>query len=147
MALAANLTALEAANKAGYGTSVTDIESWDKVFYNYNGTFNPESIITVLMSDDPLVSGTFNKWEAKIRPGAVVSGESAGVPAPDEVLKAFPMKDGRMATAESGYDDEKFYRNRDPRFYRTFAFSGCEWSLAKCRVPLPLPLLSAPNNK
>ena len=83
------------------------------------------------MSDDPLVSGTFNKWEAKIRPGAVVSGESAGVPAPDEVLKAFPMKDGRMATAENGYDDEKFYRNRDPRFYRTFAFSGCEWSLAK----------------
>lgn len=59
------------------------------------------------MSDDPLVSGTFNKWEAKIRPGAVVSGESAGVPAPDEVLKAFPMKDGRMATAENGYDDEK----------------------------------------
>ena len=131
VALAANLTALEAANKAGYGTSVTDIESWDKAFYNYNGTFNPESIITVLMSDDPLVSGTFNKWEAKIRPGAVVSGESAGVPAPDEVLKAFPMKDGRMATAENGYDDEKFYRNRDPRFYRTFAFSGCEWSLAK----------------
>jgi len=126
-ALTANLAALEAAKQAGYGTSVTDIESWDKAFYNYNGTFNPESIITVLMNDDPLVPGTFNKWEGKIRPSSVANNDGAGIPAPDEVLKAFPMKDGRAAVAENGYDDEKFYRNRDPRFYRTFAFSGCEW--------------------
>ena len=37
------------------------------------------------------------------------------------------MKSGKEATPANGYDDEKFYRDRDPRFYRTFAFSGCEW--------------------
>ncbi|WP_288242679.1 RagB/SusD family nutrient uptake outer membrane protein [uncultured Bacteroides sp.] len=126
-ALDASLAALAAADAAGYGTNVTDIESWDKAFYNYNGAFNPESIITVLMNDESMVSGTFNKWEDKIRPSAIAYNDGAGIPAPDEVLKAFPMKDGKSAIVENGYDDDKFYRNRDPRFYRTFAFSGCEW--------------------
>lgn len=126
-ALNASLAALSAADKAGYGTSVNDIESWDKAFYNYNGAFNPESIITLLMNDDPLVNGVFNKWEGKIRPSSIANNDGSGIPAPDEILKAFPMNDGRPATVENGYDDEKFYRNRDPRFYRTFAFSGCEW--------------------
>lgn len=126
-ALDASLTALQAANNGGYGVSVTDVESWDKAFYSYNGTFNPESIITLLMNDDPLINGVYNKWEGNIRPGAVAYNDGSGVPAPDEILQAFPMKDGKPATVENGYDDDKFYRNRDPRFYRTFAFSGCEW--------------------
>ena len=121
------LAALQAADKAGYGTSVKDIESWDRAFYGFNGVFNPESIITILMNDDPLVKGSFNKWEEMIRPSSIANNDGAGIPAPDEILMAFPMKDGRAATVENGYDDEKFYRNRDPRFYRTFAFSGCEW--------------------
>lgn len=84
-------------------------------------------VITVLMNDESMISGTFNKWEEKIRPSAIAYNDGAGIPAPDEILKAFPMKDGKPAIAENGYDDDKFYRNRDPRFYRTFAFSGCEW--------------------
>lgn len=126
-ALEASLAALKAADDAGYGTSVTDINSWDKAFYGFNNTFNPESIITLMMCDDPLVPGVFNKWENKIRPSAVASNDGAGIPAPEEILRVFPMKSGKEATPANGYDDEKFYRDRDPRFYRTFAFSGCEW--------------------
>ncbi len=127
-ALEASLAALTAADQAGYGTSVTNIDSWDKAFYTFDGTaFNPEAIITVLMNDDPLVGGTYNKWEGKIRPGVIAKSNASGICAPDQILKAFPMKSGKPATAENGYDDEKFYRDRDPRFYRTFAFSGCEW--------------------
>ena len=80
-----------------------------------------------MMCDDPLVPGVFNKWENKIRPSAVASNDGAGIPAPEEILRVFPMKSGKEATPANGYDDEKFYRDRDPRFYRTFAFSGCEW--------------------
>ena len=104
----------------------TDIVSWVNVFFNYNRPFNPEAFITVLLNDESMISGTFNKWEEKIRPSAIAYNDGAGIPAPDEILKAFPMKDGKPAIAENGYDDDKFYRNRDPRFYRTFAFSGCE---------------------
>lgn len=126
-ALDASVAALEAADAAGYGTSVTDINSWDKAFYAYNNTFNPEAIIPILMSNDPISSGVFNKWEAYIRPGVVAQSTGGGKVAPQEILMAFPMKDGKPATVANGYDDDKFYRNRDPRFYRTFCFSGCQW--------------------
>ncbi|MCD8166115.1 MAG: RagB/SusD family nutrient uptake outer membrane protein [Bacteroides sp.] len=48
------------------------------------------------------------------------------------MIDAFPLADGKRAVdlagnPVNGYDPEKFYRNRDPRFYRTFAFSGCRW--------------------
>ncbi|WP_294069708.1 RagB/SusD family nutrient uptake outer membrane protein [Proteiniphilum sp. UBA1028] len=125
-ALDASLVAEAAATAAGYGTSVSDIDSWDKAFYAYNGMHNPEAIIKIPKSDN-VIHGAFNKWEGYIRPGAVISGTGAGMPAPDEVLLKFPMKNGKAPLAENGYDDEKFYKNRDPRFYRTFAFSGCEW--------------------
>lgn len=125
-ALDASLAAEKAAKDAGYGTSVNDIDSWDKAFYNYNGVFNPEAIIVVQKSDK--TTGNFSKWEGYIRPGAVVTGATgSGLPVPDEMLMKFPMKSGKAPTIDNGYDDDKFYRNRDPRFYRTFAFSGCQW--------------------
>ena len=125
-ALDASLAAEAAANSAGYGSSVSNIDTWDQAFYAFNGSFNPEAIIKIAKSD-LTTAGTFNKWEGFIRPGVISNSSSSGLPAPDQMLLKFPMKDGKRATAENGYDDEKFYRNRDPRFYKTFAFSGCEW--------------------
>lgn len=134
-ALDASLAAEAAASAAGYGTSVNDINSWDRAFYNYNGTFNPEAIIKVPKSDLTTATGvTFNIWESYVRPGSVISGTNAGLPVPEQILSAFPMKNGKRPTVENGYDDEKFYRNRDPRFYRTFAFSGCEWPGTKSQI-------------
>ena len=43
------------------------------------------------------------------------------------MIDLFPMKDGSRPTVANGYDDFKFFLDRDPRFYRTFAFSGCKW--------------------
>lgn len=126
-ALDASFKALQAADQAGYGTSVTDINSWDRAFYAYDGVFNPEAIITIQMSNDPLTKSVYNTWESSIRPGVVAQTSGAGEVVPEEQLLAFPMKNGKPATAANGYDDEKFYRDRDPRFYRTFAISGCEW--------------------
>jgi hypothetical protein len=134
-ALDAALAAEQAANTAGYGTSVTSIDSWDRAFYSYAGTsFNPEAIIKVPKSDVSTL-GIFNGWEAIIRPGFVRGGGSqAGLPAPEQMILAFPMKDGRRATVDNGYDEEKFWRDRDPRFYRTIAFSGCEWPGTSTRM-------------
>ena len=129
-ALDASLAAEAAARAAGHGT-LQGIDAWDKAFYAYNySTFNPEAIIKIPKSDKPELAGSkYNGWENRIRPGVVRGGGSSspGLGATEQILAAFPMKDGRVATAANGYDDEKFYRNRDPRFYRTFAFSGCEW--------------------
>lgn len=130
-ALEASLAAEQAANAAGYGTSVNSIDSWDRSFYDYgSAAFNPEAIIKIQKSDDGSgASGNYyNTWENIIRPGVVRDGGTqAGMPAPDQMIMLFPMKDGKRPTVENGYDDEKFYRDRDPRFYKTFAFSGCQW--------------------
>ncbi|NDW12201.1 RagB/SusD family nutrient uptake outer membrane protein [Bacteroides sp. 214] len=130
-ALDASLAAEAAANAAGYGTSVTNIDTWDKSFYGYaSGVFNPEAIIKIQKSDDGsgATGNYYNTWENVIRPGvARAESTQAGLPAPDQMLMEFPMKDGKRPTVENGYDDVKFYRNRDPRFYKTFAFSGCQW--------------------
>ncbi len=129
-ALDASLAAEQAANTAGYGTSITSIDTWDKAFYTYaSGSFNPEAIIKVPKSD-VTTTGVFNVWENYIRPGAArTNGTYSGIPAPEQMITLFPMKDGSRPTVANGYDDAKFYRNRDPRFYRTFAFSGCQWPI------------------
>jgi hypothetical protein len=128
-ALDAGLAAEQAANAAGYGTSVTDINTWDQAFYSHAaGSFNPEAIILIPKNASNMYSASYsNTWEKKIRPQAITGSSVAGLPAPKEMIDLFPMKDGSRPVAGLNYDAEKFYRDRDPRFYRTFAFSGCDW--------------------
>ncbi len=79
-----------------------------------------------LMSNTTSSSAGFNNgWEKSIRLKS--QGGTGGVAAPKEMLDLFPMADGSRPTVTNGYDDTKFFMNRDPRFYRTFAFSGCKW--------------------
>ncbi|MDR3219319.1 MAG: RagB/SusD family nutrient uptake outer membrane protein [Dysgonamonadaceae bacterium] len=128
-ALEAGLAAEQAAIAVGYGVSVNDINSWDQAFYGYAaGSFNPEAIIMIPKSSNTMYDITYsNKWESHIRPQFITSVSGAGLPVPKEMIDLFPMKDGSRPVVGTNYDAEKFYRDRDPRFYRTFAFSGCEW--------------------
>ena len=128
-ALTAGLAAEQAASAAGYGTSVNDINAWDQMFYTYAaGSFNPEAIIMIPKYSNTMYDASYsNKWEKYIRPQVITSASGSGFPAPKQMIDLFPMKDGSRPVAGDNYDSEKFYRDRDPRFYRTFAFSGCEW--------------------
>ena len=75
-----------------------------------------------------------NLWEQGIRPANALGG---GKTPADMIVDLFPMKDGkRPATYDSytkleassiAYDAEHPFMNRDPRFYRTFAFPGEYW--------------------
>lgn len=132
-ALTAALAAETAANAAGYGTNVTNIKTWDEAFFNYTaGSFNPEAIISIAKNGNTAYDAKYsNTWEALIRP-SVIDQSGSGLPAPKQMIDLFPLADGKRAVDMdgnpiNGYDATKFYRNRDPRFYRTFAFSGCEW--------------------
>lgn len=76
-----------------------------------------------------------SNWERYIRP-ANTSG--SGKNASAMLIDMFPMADGkRPATANTytklsassyTYDSEHPFMNRDPRFYRTFAFPGFRWA-------------------
>jgi hypothetical protein len=138
-ALNASLKAEQEAKAAGYGTSVRNIDTWDQAFYAFNGAFNPEAIITIPKSNSSTAAGSkYNIWESMIRPGVVALSTGGGIPAPDQILMKFPMADGKRPTVENGYDDQKFYRNRDPRFYKTFTFLKSQWPGIQHPNPLVL---------
>ena len=108
---------------------------------------NPEAVFVTLhnnvASDDGLDNQKNNRWERDIRPSNTGGGgKNAGL----ALVELFPMADGKMADlnvlpgltevgkrtytntytklerSQYTYDESAPYMNRDPRFYRTFAF-------------------------
>ncbi|SHE73720.1 RagB/SusD family nutrient uptake outer membrane protein [Dysgonomonas macrotermitis] len=101
-------------------------KAWGEMFLIDQGaTFCKEAIMVKLLSSNTSAAEN-NGWENSIR--LLSQGGSGGLKAPKEMIDLFPMKDGkRPDDPTSGYDEFKFFLNRDPRFYRTFAFSGSKW--------------------
>ena len=69
----------------------------------------------------------YNCTEQKLRPSNC--GGSGGITPSAEMVDAFPMADGKRPNevGQYSYNKKLFFLNRDPRFYRTFAFPGTEW--------------------
>lgn len=100
--------------------------AWANMFLAEVG--NPEAVIVFnfnTVNSDQVMK--FNGWEQAIRPKEISGGGS--VSPTKQMLDAFPMKDGKaMGQSEKyTYDQNKFYKNRDPRFYKTFAYNGSIW--------------------
>lgn len=82
--------------------------------------------------------GYNNQWERAIRPINTQLRGGSGQDASSMLVDLFPMKDGKIPAGSgtyekleaSSYTYEKEYpfMNRDPRFYRTFAFPGVRWA-------------------
>src|SRR5690606_30196910 len=86
---------------------------------------------TTLFRSNLAKGGNFAKnsgWEQSIRPTEI---NGAGSVSPTkQIVESFPMKDGKAiddASSEYTYDPNKFYKNRDPRFYKSFAYNGAIW--------------------
>ena len=124
-ALQAGLDAEAELSSAGYGLYGNSAKDWFDMFLIDN-TFNPEAIVVQLMGSGNTESYLNNSWESAIRLSS--QDGDGGIEAPKEMIDLFPMADGSKPTAENGYDDFLFFLNRDPRFYRTFSFSGRKWS-------------------
>jgi len=122
-ALNAGLAAETMLTTDGYGLYGTTSKDWAGMFLVDN-KFCSEAIIVQLCSSNA-TSAINNGWEKGIRLAS--QGGTGGVSAPKEMIDLFPMADGSRPTLDNSYDDTKFFMNRDPRFYRTFAFSGCKW--------------------
>lgn len=124
-ALQAGLDAEAELSSAGYGLYGNSAKDWFDMFLIDNN-FNPEAIVVQLMGSGNTESYLNNSWESDIRLSS--QDGDGGIEAPKEMIDLFPMADGSKPTAENGYDDFLFFLNRDPRFYRTFSFSGRKWS-------------------
>lgn len=67
-------------------------------------------------------------WEGSIRPPS--GGGNGGFSPTWQLVQAFPMANGKLVDEPgSGYNEDAFWENRDPRFYATVAFNGDQWEM------------------
>lgn len=99
-----------------------------QLFNTFDGETNDSADETIVLN-----SG----WEHSIRPKN--TGGGGGLQPSQMIIDLFPMKDGKVPSAASNYttlgvseieyDEACPWMNRDPRFYRTFAFPGVRWTM------------------
>ncbi len=123
----ANKAAKDLLDANGFGlvnASTNRAKDWEKMFVTPKTT---EAVMTVL--NNTVTTDSYKKnngWENSARPKELQGGGGYGATA--EMLDLFPMADGKRPGQSSfTYDPLKFYKDRDPRFYRTFAFNGSVW--------------------
>lgn len=129
-ALDAGLAAETALQSGGYGLYGTSAKDWAEMWYINDNKFISEAIMVQLMSSATLSSGILsNSWERSIRLARHAGGDGQSVP--KGMIDLFPLADGTRPQSGVNYVDSLFFMNRDPRFYRTFAFTGSKWSIDK----------------
>lgn len=97
--------------------------SFERVWFD---DMNPEAIFVRRYA---YPQSTHN-WPACVRP-LDESQNCTGADRPTwEMVKAFPMKDGKSAVGHPLYDSLTFWKSRDPRFYATIAYNGAPWELS-----------------
>lgn len=106
-------------------TAATNAKVWGEMFTSYN---SPEGILVKQYNsktDDQMRLN--NNWEQSVRPATDVVLGGQSLMATAEMVDLFPMADGSKPVVGVNYDKKLFFKNRDPRFYRTFAFTGSVW--------------------
>lgn len=130
-------------NACGHGLQYesapgTNASGWAGMFAEVQG--NKEAVFVTLYNTNTSSSAAdFSKnngWEQGIRPSNALGG--GGKTPSAMMVDMFPMSDGKrpqscntyttLEASEKTYDSSVPFLNRDPRFYRTFAFPGVRWT-------------------
>ena len=114
------------------GAATESAANWGKIFLNTQGTDGQvnEAVFVSLynkLSKQSDNTQRWNGWEQSLRPKTASGG--GGLTATAEIVDLFPMADGKKpGESVIPYDRNTFFAQRDPRFYRTFAFPGVKWT-------------------
>lgn len=119
----------------GYGLYGSSAKDWNYMFYGFDNKPCKEVIMVKLLAATEVKDDEHSGWQKAIRL-KTMGGNGAGYQVPQGMLDYFPMADGKKAIddngeAVNGYDKFLFFKNRDPRFYYTFAFTGQKWGYDK----------------
>ncbi len=100
---------------------------WNSVYCGEGEGGLSEGVYIAICNRSAADKALNNCWEQTIRPSNAKGG--GGLSPTSELVDAFPMADGKRPNLGSVYPYDRvcFFLNRDPRFYRTFAFPGTEW--------------------
>ncbi len=121
-ALNACKTAIDSLNKHGYGLYDEGNDPYRDLWFN---EMNKE-VIMVCRHNYPTYT---TSRDAAVRPLSASFNNSGSSQPTQEFVDAFPMADGKAITESPDYDLQKFYENRDPRFYSVVVYNGCQYPL------------------
>ena len=105
-------------------------KAWEDMWFTEVG--NPEAVIVYGFNNTTSSNVLRNNgWERACRSKTTTGAGSIG--ATKQIMDAFPMKDGKAPGASTTYPYtlQTFYKNRDPRFNKTFVYSGSPWAYAE----------------
>lgn len=129
----ANIDAKNIATQDGYGLLETTggsdpITGSFASIYTTEGSINKEAMF--VRAYDRSVGET-HSWENSVRylDGGIDGGQGSNPTW--NLVSSFPMQNGlSIDNPQSGYDATYYWKNRDPRFYATIAYNGCNWPLS-----------------
>ncbi|WP_321480013.1 RagB/SusD family nutrient uptake outer membrane protein [uncultured Bacteroides sp.] len=125
-------------NSCGYGLYQTSNNINGSDFAQlFSTVHSPEAVFTTLFNIVTSGNGQKNNgWERSIRPKNTTG--NGGNEASAMLVDMFPMADGKrpvfsntytkLDASDFTYNENYPFMDRDPRFYRTFAFPGTRWA-------------------
>jgi hypothetical protein len=129
----ANTKAIAILSANGFGL----YPKWDITLWTTEGSAggstprNPEAVlVTEYNTANTDIDMNNESYDNSTRPKYLATSGGSNNPT-WELAAAFPMKDGKDTLSSTyAYSMQTFYKNRDPRFYETIAYNGCNWGLS-----------------
>lgn len=129
----ANTKAVSILSTNGFGL----YPKWDYTMWTTEGSAggstprNKEAVwVTEYNTSNTDIDQNNESYDNSSRPKYLATSGGSNNPTWD-LAAAFPMKDGKdTLTSSYAYSMQTFYKNRDPRFYETIAYNGCNWGLS-----------------
>jgi hypothetical protein len=92
---------------------------------------NPEAVMITGYNNLTTETRKSNTYDNSARPAYLGTGGSGTYQPTWEMVKAYPMLDGKMpgTSTKYTYTDQNYYQNRDPRFNATIAYNGTIWPI------------------
>ncbi|MFV8326642.1 RagB/SusD family nutrient uptake outer membrane protein [Flavobacterium sp. ZS1P14] len=131
----ANLAAKTLLETNGFGLFTTggaaNGKAWGDMWFKE--VDNPEAVIAYGFNNSVTDQTKRNNgWEKACRSKEI--GGAGSISPTKQIVDAFPMADGNSITSASvtyPYNAALFYKNRDPRFYKTYAYNGATWGYSE----------------
>ncbi|BDD12190.1 hypothetical protein FUAX_46220 (plasmid) [Fulvitalea axinellae] len=121
-AYTANKNAKETLEALGYGL----LDNYNDIFLTEN---HKEAILPVIFTNPGRTNG---RKEHSVRPITESKNGTGGDQPIWRLVNAYPMKDGKQPGESMTYafDEQRFWENRDPRFYSTIVYNGAIYELS-----------------
>lgn len=117
--------------QAAYDANVTAKalaqENGHALYADYSRVFLDEDNAEIMLVTKYKAGVKSNGYENTVRPASVSNSRATGANPVWEFVQSFPMADGKSIENHPDYNENIFWKNRDPRFYAIIGYNSMEW--------------------